>query len=144
MAPLRNTKIIPANFVEHHAAWVLATMTAEIRLSRPGRLGERNTTTGKTPVLPQASYYHGPGRAQIRGASSPRDSADRLVTVGNYLIVVPVAAGVTPRLNDRVEVIVCYDDEQLTGLDLVVVDVPMASIILQRNLGADLQTATNP
>jgi hypothetical protein len=120
-------------------------MTAEVRLSKPGVLGVRDAVSGSTPAAAPRRYYQGPGRVQARGGAAPAGStADREVTVGPYLVAVPVdLAGETPELGDLVDVLDA-DDPLLVGARLYVVEVPAATVILQRNLGCDYQQPTKP
>ncbi len=141
--PFKNTTGIPRGLVEHLDGAVKAGMTCWVRLSHPGGLMVRDDVAGVTrPSLP-VPYYEGPARIQSRAGASPTDAAARMVTVGDYLFAVPVDAGV-PLLNDLGDVLESPDDLMLIGRTLIVAQVPMASIVLQRNLGANLQTATNP
>lgn len=142
--PLRNTTIIHRRWRPHHEPAVAGTMTGWVRLSKPAALGTRNATTGATPLLEPRRYYEGPGRVQARGGAGPADSpADREVTVGPYLVAVPVELAETPELGDLVDVLDA-DDPLLVGARLYVVEVPAATIILQRNLGCDYQQPTTP
>lgn len=137
--PLPNASIIHPDFTAHHAATILAGMTCTVRLSHPGGMGARDTTTGATPQLLPEAYYEGPGRIQVQSQQTPNDTtSDRRLVTGAYLVAVPVDVGGTPARLDLVDVLDCRDDPLLTGLRLVVVDVPMDSIILQRSLGCDL------
>lgn len=137
--PLPNARIIHPRFVAHHAATLAAGMTATVRLSHPGGLGERDTHTGATPQDPATAYYEGPGRVQVQGVQNVADSlTDRRLATGAYLVAVPVDVGGTPARLDLVDVVDCRDDPLLTGLRLHVVDVPTDSILLQRTLGCDL------
>ncbi|MEV1315366.1 DUF6093 family protein [Micromonospora arborensis] len=120
-------------------------MTARVRLSKPGQLGTRDPVTGATPTLPPVPYYEGPGRVQARGGAGPADStAEREVTVGPYLVAVPVdIGGAVPELGDVVDVL-SGDDPLLAGERLYVVEVPTASILLQRSLFCDLHQPSTP
>lgn len=140
--PLRNTRMIPPRWQEHHSTVVLGGMTARVRLSHPARLGTRNPVTGRTPTLPPTIYYEGPARLQNRSAlADAGSSAAREVSVGNYLLAVPVDVGSEPLIADLCDVLDSPDPLEV-GLRLQLVDIPTASIILQRNLGADLRKPT--
>ncbi|MFI7608811.1 DUF6093 family protein [Micromonospora sp. NPDC049366] len=152
--PLRNTRFIHPRWRPHHEPAVLGTMTARLRLSKPGRLGVRDPVTGATPKLPPQRYYEGPGRVQSQGGTSPAGSTgERDLSTAAYLVavpvdlvdasVVPVPAGVLPELGDLVDVLDA-DDPLLAGVRLYVTAAPGASIVLQRNLGADLHPPTTP
>lgn len=145
VVPLPNTRYMHPRWRQHHEPTVAETMGARVRLSHPGGLGTRNTTTGATPMLAAVAYYEGPGRVQSRTPQiAAASTGGREVHVGNYLVAVPVdLGGETPTLGDLVEVLEC-DDPLLVGADLVVVDIPTASILLQRNLGCDQQKPTKP
>jgi hypothetical protein len=143
--PLPNTRIIHPRWRRHYEPAVLGGMTARVRLSKPARLGVRDPVSGRTPTLPPARYYEGPGRVQARGGANPAAStAEREVTVGSYLVAVPIdLGGAAPELGDLVDVLDA-DDPLLIRSRLYVVEVPAASIVLQRNLGCDLHQPTTP
>lgn len=154
VVPLRNTRIIHPRWMEHETPAVLGTMTALVRLSKPAQLGTRDPASGATPTLPPQAYYEGPGRVQARGGAAPATNAgERLITTAPYLVAVPVdlAAAATapveltdvPELGDLVDVLAA-DDPLLVGARLYVTEVPTASIVLQRNLGCDLNRPTTP
>ena len=136
--PLANTRAIPRGWEQHHAQAVLGGMEATVRLSRPAGLGTRDPETGRTPETPERPYYEGPGRVQVRtplaGAAT---ETGRQVATGGYLVAVPVDVSDAPLLGDLVDVVESPDQLQV-GLRLYVVDVPTATQVLQRNLGADL------
>jgi hypothetical protein len=140
--PLVNTRMIPPRWQEHHARVVLGGMTAWVRLSHPAGLGTRDAVTGRTPTLPPTRYYEGPARLQTRGAlTDAASTAAREVSVGDYLLGVPIDVGSEPRIADLCDVLDSPDPLEV-GMRLYLVDVPTASIILQRNLGADLHMPT--
>lgn len=143
--PLRNSRIIHPRWRRHYEPAVLGTMTARVRLSKPERLGTRDPVTGKTPTLPPVPYYEGPARLQARGGASPAGStAAREVDTAPYLVGVPVdLGGAVPERGDLVDVL-DGDDPLLPGQRLYVTEVPTASVVLQRNLGADLHPPTTP
>lgn len=141
--PLQGHRPIHPLFYTQNAAAARAGMTATVRLSHPGALTTRNDTSGVTAPASPTVYYEGPARVQARGPGTPADAAGRQVTVGDYLLAVPVEAGDT-RLDDLGQVLASPDDPLLVGKVLIVRQVPLASVVLQRNLGADLQTPTNP
>lgn len=136
--PLRNTRAIPRGWQPHHATAVLGGMEATVRLSRPAGLGERDAETGKTAELPEVPYYEGPGRVQNRTpVAAAGTETGRHVATGGYLVAVPVDPGGPPLTGDLVDVLDSPDPLQV-GLRLYVTDVPTATQVLQRNLGADL------
>lgn len=136
--PLRNTQVIPRRWQAHHATTVVAGMQARVRLSHPAGLGTRNPATGQTPQTEPRAYYEGPARLQVRSASTPPGGdTGRELTVAPYLLAVPIDVGDEPRLADLCDVLESPDPLQV-GLRLYVTDVPTATEILQRNLGADL------
>lgn len=138
MSPLPHTRMIHPRWQDTNARTALGGMQARVRLSHPETLGTRNTTSGKTPVLPEQVYYEGPARLQVRGALSPAGGeTNRRLVQGSYLLAVPVDVGDVPRVGDLVDV-VCSPDPLQDGLRLHLVDVPTATQVLQRNLGADL------
>jgi hypothetical protein len=138
MAPLPNTRMIHPRWQESNARTALGGMEARVRLSRPETLGTRNSVTGKTPVVAGAVYYEGPARLQVRSPLAPAVAeTGRRQVQGGYLVAVPVDVGETPRVGDLVDV-VCSPDPLQAGLRLHLVDVPTATQVLQRNLGADL------
>jgi hypothetical protein len=136
--PLKNTQMIPRGWQAHHAVAVVGGMQAWVRLSRPAGLGTRNPTTGKTPATPARAYYEGPGRVQVRSGLTPAGGDQgREQAAGPYLVAVPVDVGDQPRIGDLVDVLDSPDPLQV-GARLYVTDVPTATEILQRNLGADV------
>lgn len=141
--PLRHTRVIHPRWQGHYARAVQGGMTARLRLSKPARLGTRDPVSGATPELPPQPYYEGPGRVQSQGGGTPAET-ERRVTVGPYLVAVPVdLGGWEPEIGDLVDVL-DTDDPLLLGERLYVTQVPAASIVLQRNLGADRQQPTTP
>lgn len=140
--PLPNTHMIHPRWQEHVAPVTVGGMQAQVRLSRPAGLGTRNPVTGVTSQIGPRTYYEGPGRVQNRGGVSPAGSeAGREVATGNYLVAVPIDVDAEPLLGDLVDVLDSPDPLQ-AGLRLYVVDVPTATQILQRNLGAALYPPT--
>lgn len=140
--PLKNTRPIPDGWQAHHAGAVAGGMTARVRLSHPAGLGERDTTTGKTAETPPRTYYEGPARVQAQTPAAPAgSSAGREVATAGYLVAVPIDVGDEPRLADLVDVLASPDPLEV-GLRLYVTNVPTASVILQRGLGADLHPPT--
>lgn len=136
--PLPNTQMIPRGWQEHFAGAVVGGMQARVRLSHPASLGTRNATTGVTPQLPARTYYEGPARLQVHSGLSPAGGAGgREIVTAPYLLAVPIDVGDEPRLADLCDVLASPDPLQV-GLRLYVTDVPTATEILQRNLGADL------
>jgi hypothetical protein len=136
--PLKNTRLIPPGWQEHHAPVVLGGMEAWVRLSRPAGVGAHNPVTGASPRIPMRTYYEGPARIQTRGSLTlAAVEAGRELTTGNYLLAVPIDVGDEPRVGDLCDVLRSPDPLQV-GIRLHLVDIPTASIILQRNLGADL------
>lgn len=141
MPPLPNTRVVHPRMLAHLAPAVAGGMRSTVRMRNPDQVGVRDSVTGKTTYTPAVPYYEGVGRVQGRGGANPADQADRQITVGDYLVAVPVDAG-APQLGDLVDVVDSPDDPALTGLVLVVREVGRADITLQRNLGCDLQTPT--
>lgn len=136
--PLRNTRVIPHGWQGHHGAAVEQGMQARVRLSHPAGLGARDPLTGATPQIPPRVYYEGPARVQVKSALAPASgTAGRELTNAPYLLAVPIDVGDEPRLADLCDVLESPDPLQ-AGLRLYVTDVPTATEILQRNLGADL------
>lgn len=142
MAPLPNTSMIPARWQARNARTALGGMQARIRLSHPERLGARNPTSGATTVLPPTVYYEGPARVQVRGQLQPTTGeTPARPAVGDYLVAVPVDVGDEPAIGDLVDVLDSPDPLQ-AGLRLHLVDVPTATQVLQRNLGASVYRPT--
>ncbi|WP_431935798.1 DUF6093 family protein [Micromonospora sp. RP3T] len=143
--PLRHTRVIHPRWRDHYDRAVLGGMTARVRLSKPARLGTRDPVSGATPEVPPAPYWEGPGRVQARGGAGPAENpAEREITVAPFLVAVPVdLGGAVPEIGDVVDVLDA-DDPLLPGARLFVTEVPAASIVLQRNLGADRQAPTTP
>jgi hypothetical protein len=140
--PLRNTRIIPRRWQGHFAGAVVEGMQARVRLSHPAGLGTRNATTGRTPQLPPRAYYEGPARIQVKAPlTATAGETGRELAGAGYLLAVPIDVGDEPRQGDLVDVLESPDPLQ-AGLRLYVTDVPTATEILQRNLGADLHAPT--
>ncbi len=113
-------------------------MQARVRLSHPASLGTRNTTSGATPQIPARTYYEGPARIQVKAPLAPiAGTAGRELAGAGYLLAVPIDVGDEPAVGDLCDVLASPDPLQ-AGLRLYVTDVPTATEILQRNLGADL------
>jgi len=143
---------LPRHHVIHPYWWVrqqrtvVGTMTATVKLSHPGRLGERDPVSGHTPMLPPEVYYEGPARIQARNPATSVASLDgRELTSAGYLVAVPLPSAVDPLPGDLVDVLTA-DDPLLPVVfrRLVVVDIPTASLILQRVLLCDLYQPTPP
>jgi hypothetical protein len=140
--PLRNTRMIPRRWQGHFAGAVVEGMQARVRLSHPASLGTRNAATGRTPQLPARAYYEGPARLQVKGALVATGGENgRELSGAGYLLAVPIDVGDEPRLADLCDVLESPDPLQV-GLRLYLTDVPTATEILQRNLGADLHAPT--
>lgn len=136
--PLPNTQMIPRGWQGHYAGAVEGGMQARVRLSHPAGLGTRNATTGATPQIPARTYYEGPARLQVKAPLGPvGGDTGRELTTAAYLLAVPIDVGDEPAEGDLVDVLESPDPLQ-AGLRLYVTDVPTATEILQRNLGADL------
>lgn len=137
--PLPHARLIHPRWQAHHAPPLVGTMTAQVRLSRPGQLGVRDPATGRTPLLDPETYYTGPGRVVARGGATPADeSSGRRLVTAPYLVTVPLHLPETPRLGDLVDVLDSADPAMPTRL--VITEIPAASLILQRSLGCDLHT----
>jgi hypothetical protein len=136
--PLPNTQMIPRGWQGHFAGAVVGGMQARVRLSHPAGLGTRDPASGRTPQIPARAYYEGPARVQVNAPLAPSASgAGRELATAAYLVAVPIEVGDEPRLADLVDVLESPDPLQV-GLRLYVTNVPTATEILQRNLGADL------
>lgn len=136
--PLANTRMIPPGWQGHFAGAVEGGMQARVRLSHPAGLGTRNPVTGKTPQIPPRAYYEGPARIQVHSPQAPiAGTAGRELSTSAYLLAVPIDVGGEPAVGDLCDVLESPDPLQ-AGLRLYVTDVPTATEILQRNLGADL------
>lgn len=144
MAPFTNTRSIPRDLSEWFAPQISDRMLSRVRLWRPGGLGVQDPTSGKTPKLAPVSYYEGPARIQARGPVQPATGgSERPVAVGDFLVAVPVSAG-EPQLKDTVEILASEDQMLVSaGTVLLVVNVPTADVILERDLGCDRQSNTN-
>lgn len=132
--PFPNTRLIPPGLPDQHAAAVLASMTARVRLRPPEQVQTRNDTTGKTTFVPAPAYYDGPARVQAHGGTGLAVApSDRQVASGSYLVAVPHTV-TQARPGHLCEVVDAEQDPGLAGLVLVVDEVPTATVILQRNL----------
>lgn len=144
--PLPGTKIIPANWAQHHATTIRATFRSTVRVTRLGNpQGVRDTTTGRTAFPVPYVVFEGEARIQSRGTGVAMGGtttvADRILTIGGYLVACPADAE-QARINDTVEILRCDDTPALVGLTLVVVEIPAADIAWQRNYGCDLRQPT--
>jgi hypothetical protein len=140
--PLPHTRLVHPAFVNHHRQTVAATFGATVKVSRPDLVGTRNATTGKTTFAEPALIYEGPARVQARNrATAPVPVADRIVTVGAYLLVLPDDAPAA-LLRDLVDVVEVPHAPVLEGSRLHIVDSPQADVAWQRNYGCDLYQPT--
>lgn len=139
---LPNLKLIPPGLADLFAPQVLATMTALVDIRHPDTAGVRDPAAGRTGFAEQTPFYGypepAPARVQAQGAGPASETASgRDKATGGYLVAVPHTV-VEARIGDVVRVYDGGDDPAMAGLVLVVVDVPTATIILQRNLRCEL------
>lgn len=141
MPGLPNTRVIPPGWEAHHRPVAEGAMTTTGRLLRPDETGTRDPVSGRTTFAEPAVVWV--GRAQVGANSgSPTVQADRVVTVGSYLLELPADTPL-PRVRDVWEVVTCAGDPSLPGARLRVVDVPRSGLSWQRNVGCDLEVPTN-
>lgn len=139
---LPNLKLIPDGLADLFAPTVLATMTALVDIRHPDATGVRDPAAGRTGFAEQAPYYGhpepAPARVQAQG-TGPADEAPsgRDKATGGYLVAVPHTV-TEARIGDVVRVYDGGDDPAMAGRVLVVVEIPTATIILQRNLRCEL------
>lgn len=146
MVGLPNTRVVPDDFQQRHAGVIAATFRSTVRLMRLGNpQGVRDPAAGKTAFPVPWPVHEGQARIQSRttGATLGRavPVADRLVTLGAYLVALPTDSE-PGRVGDVVEVLSCPDYPALNGLELIVVDVPGADIAWQRSYGCNLRQPT--
>lgn len=128
--PLPTHKLIPNGLAEMFAPTVLATMTATVDIRHPNKEQVRNPVAGRTAFADQAPFYTGAARVQAQGG-------------GAYLVAVPHTV-TEAREHDVVRVTAGGDDPGMAPLVLLVVDVPTATIILQRNLRCEVYKPPRP
>ncbi|MBM0237735.1 hypothetical protein JNW88_12210 [Micromonospora sp. ATA32] len=139
--PLPNTRVIHPRFEQHHRPVTESAMTTTGRLLRPDETGTRDPVSGRTTFAEPALVWEGSARLRAN-TGTPTVQADRIVTVGGYLLVLPADTPV-PHVRDVWEVGDCDGDPSLAGARLRVVDVPRSGLSWQRNIGCDIEEPTN-
>lgn len=138
--PLPNHHLIHPRFEAHHRPVAERAMTITGRLLRPDETGTRDPVSGRTTFANPALVYEGPAKVKAN-AGSPSVQAERIVTVGGYLLVLPADCPL-PHVRDVFEVD-DGGDPTLQGAVLRVVDVPRNTLSFQRNIGCDIEQPTN-
>lgn len=115
-------------------------MVDRCTIRRPSTVAYDDALDRDVPV-PGAVQYQGPCEVL------PRDNADRVVDAGGetvslwpYRLRVPVEGTETVQLNDEVTVDSGGFDAALVGLELRVLDVPVASLRTARRLGCEVRS----
>ncbi|GGM27133.1 hypothetical protein GCM10011608_09900 [Micromonospora sonchi] len=140
--PLPNSRLIHPRFEEHHRPTVEASMTVEVRLSRPAVGGVRDKTTGVTSFDGETPLWQGQAALRANDGGSPTVQADRVVALGGYLLRLPADAP-APQVRDVVDVLGEVSDPSLVGARLRVVDVPRNGLSWQRTVGCDIEQPIN-
>lgn len=135
---LPNLRLIPPGLADLFAPQVLQTMTALVDIRHPDGQQVRDPATGRTSFAEQAPFYGhpepAPARVQAQGTGPATETpSGRDKATGGYLVAVPHTV-TEARIGDLVRVYAGGDDPAMAGLVLVVVEVPTATIILQRSL----------
>jgi len=136
--PFPHTRAIPPDLAGYFAETVTGGMGAVVDISHPVA-GVRDPAAGRT-VFGELSPFYGPGCARVQGsATGPAVEAPsgKQTATGSYLVAVPHTV-VEARIGDIVRVHSGADDPALNGVWLQVVDIPKATITLQRNLRCEL------
>ncbi len=139
--PLPHMRVVHPRFESHHRPVSESAMTVTGRLLRPSEAGVRDPAAGKTTFPPDTLIFEGPARVRAYG-STTGVQAERIVTVGSYLLVLPADCPV-PHVRDVWVVDDCAGDLSLVGVRLRVVDVPRSGLSWQRNVGCDIEEPTN-
>lgn len=140
--PFPNTRAVPPDLADYFAGTVTGGMTATVDIRHPDGPQVRDPAAGRTGFTASVPFYTGCARVQGSGTGpSSETPAGRQLATGSYLIAVPHTVD-QARIGDLVRVHAGADDPAANGLDLVVVDIPKASIILQRNLRCELPEKT--
>lgn len=141
MAPLPNHRLIHPRFESHHRPVSEAAMTVRGRLLRPDTTGVRDPVSGRTAFAEPQVLFEGAARIRAN-AGAPTVQADRVVTLGRYLLILP-ADSPQPQVHDVWQVDGCDGDPSLERTRLRVVDVPQSGLSWQRNVGCDIEEPTN-
>lgn len=136
--PFEHTRQIPAGLAERHAPVIAGRMTATVDVRHPDQQGTRDPVSGRTAFAKQAPFYDGCARVQAQGTGPAGEGGSgQYRATGGYLVAVPHHV-TEARIGDVVRVRDGGDDPALAGLVLVVVEVPAATVILQRDLRCEL------
>lgn len=136
--PFPHTRAIPPDLAGYFADTVTGGMTATVDIRHPDDVQVRDPETGRTGFVEATPFYDGCARVQGSGTGPASETpAGRQLATGSYLIAVPHTV-TEARIGDLVRVHCGADDPAADGLVLQVVDIPKASIILQRSLRCEL------
>ena len=136
--PLPGHPLIDPRMEGHYRPVASRALPCVVRLSRLDTVGVRDPHTGRTVFADPVVLYEGPGRVLHQGAGAASVNAERVVTVGTYLLFVP--STVTGPLLGVVGQVVSAPNPDLLALRLRVVDTPHNSLSWQRVLGCDTET----
>lgn len=138
MCPFPHTRSIPRGIADYLAPTVTGGMTATVDIRHPDQPGTRDPDSGRTAFAVADPFYAGCARVQGSGTGPAGETpSGKQQAAGSYLIGVPHTV-TEARIGDLVRVHDGADDPAANGLVLVVVDIPKASIILQRSLRCSL------
>lgn len=136
--PFPHTRAIPPDLAGYFADTVTGGMGATVDVSHPDKAPVRDPAAGRTAFASLKPFYAGCARVQgsSTGPAAEAPSGKQTAT-GSYLVAVPHTV-TEARIGDIVRVYDGADDPALNGVWLQVVDVPKATITLQRNLRCEL------
>lgn len=134
--PRPGTPMIHPRFAEHLQPTAELAMQATITIRRPGTAaGTFNAATGKTTPPTSTLIWTGPARVQplVNAASRPIDFGGQQISLHRYQVSTPADIPQVA-VDDQITVDGGADDPELAGQTLRVIDVPYASVLLQRDL----------
>lgn len=140
--PRPGTRVIPAEWSQHHRPTVEKTMTATVDLRRPTDATTFDETAGKSVYVDPAILWSGPARLQrIARRGGEKEIGDRFAIVQTYQVSLPQDAPAA-QIDDQIAVITSGDDNLLNSLLLRVREVRGGSLIWSRDLMCEEVTPT--
>lgn len=140
MAPLPNTRVIPAHWSEHHRPTAEGGMTAEGIITRAPSAGASAAFDEDLGIsVPPAAtvVYSGVLRLQRSGADERQlQTADREVTIRDYQLSYPTD-GSPSQVNDMLTITACPDNPAIVGETLRIRDARIGSLSWQRDYIAE-------
>lgn len=149
MPGLRNTRVIPHGWDDHHRPVSADAMPDVCTVTRPTSTAEWDDVAGRSvyPTPPQIYPDDGDGRCRITlGGTGTMPSGavvagDRVVTQSDYTVVLPTCTALI-QIGDIVAVVCCPDDPDLVGRKLRVKNAIRGSYTWERILACELQPPT--